>query len=371
MRGFFALRLGAWLFVVASLASLWATPDLSASLPAVLQLLAGAALVLILAGWMEKKRPAGISTTSRLLDACLLLGFGVLALTLLGTRWPEYKLSFLSGLYGALPSLRSLPLGILSREMSPNQAGGILATFVAFGLAPAFTRSRVSGALLRRQRIAARALVGAGTVVVFMTGSRAALAGIAAALLLVTVAAGRRWLWVPGIAAGTLALASGVDRSVPGHLLGLLIRDETIGTKLVARLDIWSSALNGIQDHAFTGIGLGVLNEVLPIRYPYESVGLTYTVTQAHNIFLDTALTLGLLGLGALVCLLLGMGLSVAQSSGRDANQKLMAKGVMAATVVFVVFGMTDSLSLSTPASVVLWLWAIILIIVSPSTGEV
>ena len=45
--------------------------------------------------------------------------------------------------------------------------------------------------------------------------------------------------------------------------------------------------------HPFTGIGLGSLNDVLPIRYPYESVGLTYTVTQAHNAVLDTALTMG------------------------------------------------------------------------------
>ncbi|GAB4251584.1 MAG: hypothetical protein Kow00122_09260 [Thermoleophilia bacterium] len=362
MNGLVFLRLGAWLFGLAAVASLWATPDLGASLPWVIQTVLGAALVLAGAEW-ARRAPGDRSSryATRLLDAYLAGGWVVLAVMLLGTRWPTYKLSFLSSVYGALPSIRSLPLGFFAQGVPPNQAGGILATFVAFSLAPALRRlppRNEPGALRRQHVVGARTLAAGGSLVVFMTGSRAALAAIMAALAVLLIARNRRWLWATAGLAGAGAVAAALDPSLLGHVLGLFLRDETLETKLVARLDIWSSVLAGIQDHAFTGIGLGVLNEVLPARYPYKSVGLSFTVTHAHNVFLDTALTLGLPGLLAMVCLFVGMSLLVFKEGMRQSPERTVAVGIMGAAIAFLVFGFTDSLSLSTPSSAFLWLWA-------------
>ena len=140
-----------------------------------------------------------------------------------------------------------------------------------------------------------------------MTGSRAALAAEGVALVFALMLRGRRWLWLPGgVVGATLALAIVWPHSCR-WLVGLLLRDETVDTKMIARLDIWVSALRGIVDHPYSGIGLGVFNEVIPTRYPYQTVGLSYSVSQAHNVFLDTALGIGLPGLAGLLLLLLGM----------------------------------------------------------------
>jgi O-antigen ligase len=194
-----------------------------------------------------------------------------------------------------------------------------------------------------------------------LAGSRAALVGLAVATLALLIARDRRWLWVPPTLAG-IALSLALVLPAPlSRLADLLIRDETLDTKLVARLDIWLSALRGIQDHALTGIGLGVFNEVMPFRYPYESVGLSYSVSQAHNVFLDTALTLGLPGIMGLLLLLTGM-LALAWHLIRSTLPgnpiRPLTFGLIAAIIVFVVFGMTDALSLSTPSALVVWLWA-------------
>jgi O-antigen ligase len=84
-------------------------------------------------------------------------------------------------------------------------------------------------------------------------------------------------------------------------------------------------------------------------------------VSQAHNVFLDTALTLGLPGIMGLLLLLTGM-LALAWHLIRSTLPgnpiRPLTFGLIAAIIVFVVFGMTDALSLSTPSALVVWLWA-------------
>ena len=35
------------------------------------------------------------------------------------------------------------------------------------------------------------------------------------------------------------------------------------------RAHIWSSALRAVEEHPFTGIGLGVFNQMMPVPHPY------------------------------------------------------------------------------------------------------
>ncbi len=235
--------------------------------------------------------------------------FVALMSALLTSRWPAYKLSWLTTIYSALPSIRSLPPWWTQQGLQPNQTGGFLAVCSAFTFAVAVAHADPTGAMVLSgsvYRWVAVALTVLGVLVVFMTGSRGALAGFAIAVLVVLILRLSRPLWARGVGVSAVVLGLLTSGRLTS-LFQLVVRDETLDTKLVARLDIWSSAIKGIQDHFFTGIGLGVFNQVVPFRYPYQTVGLSYNVTQAHNLFLDTALTIGVTGLLGLLILLAGI----------------------------------------------------------------
>lgn len=364
--GIILVRLGAGFLGFALLVSVWASPDRMAGLAWVVIALVGVTLVLTVTG-----SRAG-SLARRIQPRHIAVFFTVVSIVtlltaLLASRWPTYKLSWLNSVYATLPSIRSLPFSWTQEGLQPNQTGGFLAVCSAMMAAMALnpwreTETSASSEAGPAWRWIAAFVAVAGFVVVFMTGSRAALAGLVAAILLVLVVRTRRWLWVWGAAAGVGALglyASGRLNSIPG----LFLHDETLDTKLIARLDIWSSTLRGIEDHLLTGIGLGVFNDVMPVRYPYQTVGLSYAVSQAHNLFLDVALAMGIVGALGLGLLLLGSaGLAIAGSSSRSVSG-VVSLGIIASITAFLVFGTTDSISFSIPTSFVVWLWASTLVI--------
>ena len=348
------VRLGAGLVGMATLFSWWASPDRLASLPASVIALAGVVVVLLATG-------PGLVTLSRKLRPryigwfFLVAAFIALLSTLLTSRWPTYKLSWLGPLYSALPSIRSLSWG--GQGLQPNQTGGFLAACTAFAAVMAASPSSP-----RHRRWVALGLVILGSIVVFMTGSRAALAGLLVVYLAILVIRSRRFLWA--WAAGTVAAV--VGSIVSGRLttiVGFFLRDEGLDTKLASRLDIWSSALRGIDDHFFTGIGLGVFNQVIPARYPYHVVGLSFPVSQAHNLFLDIALAIGFPGVAGFVLLLVGSAILALDWLGDATSTAPIALGILASLVVYLVFGITDSISLSVPTSFIVWLWSISLVL--------
>jgi O-antigen ligase len=169
------------------------------------------------------------------------------------------------------------------------------------------------------------------------------------------------WAWGAGLGISAVGLyASGRLAAI----FGFFVHDETLDTKLVARLDIWSSALRGIQDHPLTGIGLGVFNQVMPVRYPYQTVGLSYPVTQAHNLFLDVALAIGLPGTIGLGMLLLGSVLLAIAGLRLERTSRVVSLGILASIAAFLAFGITDQISLSIPSSFIVWLWVCALAII-------
>jgi O-antigen ligase len=358
--GLLFIRLGSALVGVGLLLSLWASPDRMASLPWFLVDLVGVVLVLVWTGPLLPVVRRGLRS-EHLVWFFLATAFVSLVVTLFTSRWPVYKLSWLNQVYAALPSIRSLPWTWVQAGLSPNQTGGILALCTAFALAVS-----VAPGVAKRQRVPAIVLSVAGIAGVFITGSRAALAGLAVAILVLVVARAWRWVWIWGPALLLTALgllASGAfQRSVT-----FFVHDETLDTKLVARLDIWTSAANGIQDHFFSGIGLGVFNQVMPVRYPYQTVGLAYPVSQAHNLLLDIALAIGVPGAVGFALLVVGLLVISIKGTKRDTSSRVACLGILASIVVYLVFGITDSISLSIPTSFIVWLWACALSVLSLS----
>jgi O-antigen ligase len=359
--GLTLIRWGAALMGVGLLASLWASPDRAASLPWVVLALVGVILVLVVTGPCLAAL-AGRIQARHLLWLFLAVGFITLGVTLFASQWPTYKLSWLNSVYAALPSIRSLPGQWSQEALNPNQTGGMLALCTAFAAAVATARS-----LQARYRWPAVSLAVVGFAGVFITGSRAALAGLVVAFLMVLVVRTGRWLWAWGAGLVVLALGSIASGQLE-HVVHFFLRDENLDTKLVARLDIWSSALSGIHDHFFTGIGLGVFNQVMPIRYSYQTVGLTYPVSQAHNLFLDTALAVGVVGALGLVLLLVGSLLLVIGGNGGHHLSRVVSLAILASLVAYLIFGTTDSIGLSIPTSFILWMWICALALLSSPT---
>ena len=348
------IRLGAALVGLATLVSWWASPDRLASLPWSVIALMGVALVLVATG-------PGLAVLSRKLKPRYLAWFflisGLIALlsTLFTSRWPTYKLAWLSSVYSALPSISSLSWA--RQGLQPNQTGGFLAVCAAFAAVIAASPSSPP----RRRRVAL-ALAAVGSIVVFMTGSRAALAGLLVVYLAILIVRSRHliWAWAGGVVVVGIGLfASGQASPV----LGFFLRDEGLDTKLASRLDIWSSALRGVDDHFFTGIGLGVFNQVIPARYPYHVVGLSFPVSQAHNLFLDIALAIGFPGLAGFVLLLAGSFILAVKWIGDESSAAPVALGILGSLAVYLVFGITDSISLSVPTSFIVLLWSSSLVV--------
>ncbi len=358
--GVVLIQAGAALMGVAVLFAWWASPDRLASLPSSVIALVGCALVLVVTGpalrpLARKLKPGHL--------AWFFIVAGVLALltAFFTSRWPGYKLGWLDTVYSALPSIRSFSWG--KAGLQPNQTGGFLAVCTAFAAGVAATPKAP-----RPWRRACLILAVPGSIVVVMTGSRAALAGLLLVYFAILVIRSRRLLWA--WAAGVVVVGAGLFASgQTSRFFGFFLADESLDTKLASRLDIWSSALRGIQDHFFTGIGLGVFNHVIPARYPYHVVGLSYQVSQAHNLFLDVTLSIGFPGLVGLVLLLAGsiiLAVKWIRTEGRSAP---IALGILASFVVYLVFGITDSISLSVPTSFILWLWPAALVLLHAQQG--
>lgn len=363
------IRLGIALLVLGYAVSLAASPLPSAGLPWAVQGWAGAAAAW--AAWVWGGRPSAAGALrggdvpdrrAVAVERCAVgLGYVLTALLPTITRWPAYKFQGLTSLYGALPSLlRYLP-DRAAQGVSPNQTGGVLAAVAALAVCLLLLRTAADADSPRDRgtrggRAAPAVLSALSGTFVLLSGSRAALAALVAALLVVALLRDRRSAWaVAGLTVGSLAAVI-ARPSLPRELMARLLHEEPLQAKLLARADIWASALRGIADHPFAGIGLGTLNDVLPARYPYGSVGLDYSVSQAHNIVLDTALTMGVPAALGLVSLVAGLLIVGFHSRSERTHTSKLVLGLVAVIIVFVVFGMTDALSLSSPTSLVLWM---------------
>ena len=363
------VRLGTLLLLLAAAASLLASPDRGGSAPWAALVGAGAVLVwtAVGRGGVRSASERGESARGRsstrgpaVARAALVLGYSCALVLLLLTDWPVVKLPALSQVYEAIPSLLPYAPAWVAPGISPNQTGGILAGIVALAAA-LFIPINGHGQRdprLRALRRAAAPLLVVGTPLLVASGSRAALAGLVVAVVAGFASLNKRSLWFLVGAVTVVGALAAAFPDIPRELMQRFMHDAPLQTKLLGRADIWASALKGIADHPFAGIGPGALNQVLPVRYPYGMVGLGYTVTQAHNIVLDTALTMGVLGAIGVVCALAGgiwWGVRCARTGPLQGMPATLARAFTAPLVTFTVFGTTDALSFSSPSSLLFW----------------
>lgn len=154
-------------------------------------------------------------------------------------------------------------------------------------------------------------LVGLGALAILLTGSRAGVACLALAALVVVLhnVRGHRSRIVWGAIGGAVLVAGMLVAVVPGLRRLLNPTDELRAQNLHTALDVWASS----PYHVLFGVGSGRLwpwfvFDAHQFRSPWRGVMLTqwgYALNSAHSTFLQVLVELGLVGLGVLVIALL------------------------------------------------------------------
>ena len=168
----------------------------------------------------------------------------------------------------------------------------------------------------------------------------ALLLGIPAALVVIGVLAGGRWLWaaVGAVAAGGLAAIPLLRTPRFASLL-----DLTSGTSFF-RVNVWHSALLMIREHPILGVGLDNFLYQYRGRYMFPDAWAESMLSHPHNIVLDYAARLGLMGLAV------GLWLQAAFWQAAlplrklsDPLNRALAIGLMASMADFLAHGLVDA----------------------------
>jgi putative inorganic carbon (HCO3(-)) transporter len=361
------------LLLLMVLVSLYATYDVAFSLPKISGALLGAAAFYAVVGRCTNWRAWAWG-----LAAFLAAGLGVALLSLIGTRWPE-KLPVLGGLAERLPPiLQGLPGA--PEGFNPNQVAGSLLWVgpPALALAAAALRDLLAERGPAARRWASRVFPLAAalglilTALIFLSQSRAAWIGFALAvpLMLARLLLPGRWalpamalILIAALAAGgwlVLDWASAPETAIPSDLDGGAIQSLS---SLEGRLEIWSRALYGLQDFAFTGMGMNTFRRVVHVLYPLFTIAPDTDIAHAHNEFLQAGLDLGLPGLIAFVALHVGaLGMLARVWAGRGAfgvRPALLAAfvlGLAGGLLAHMLYGLLDAVALGAKPGVLWWI---------------
>jgi putative inorganic carbon (hco3(-)) transporter len=327
-----------------ALVSLYATFDAAVSLQRIALLIFGVGMYYALVEWA--------ATSGRHLElatwAYVLAGVGLAVVGLLGSQWAD-KLPGLGALAAQLPGvLEGLPGD--EGGFNPTISGGSLLWILPLQMA-LFGWSWLGGWRASFYRWCLRViLLGAlllSTVMVMLAQSRSALIGLCLGFVLLLWQARSRAarMLIPALIAILVIGLAFVIYVGPTRVAAALspIQDNA-GLALLSVLALsstWSRALYGIEDFPFTGMGMGTFYYVQPLLYPSGSLN---GVTHAHNMFLQAALDLGLVGLMAYLALWMASAAMVAMAWRRQKESwgRAVVAGISACLIASFVLGMTD-----------------------------
>lgn len=177
-----------------------------------------------------------------------------------------------------------------------NVAAGIMAMLLFLGIWIVRWGAWISGA----------AIIGLATLFLFHAGGKSALTLCAAVLLLTSLTSVIPWVWLRAVMLLTpLALLNLLSvGTVASDALASLAKLLPFDSTFTGRIDIWTFALESLQQRLATGYGYqafwgsGVLQDLR------EGKEWTVLASHSHNGYLDTALGTGLPGLILLILVL-------------------------------------------------------------------
>jgi len=349
--------LGWWLMV---LVAVLVTADPNLTLPKLTGLLLG------YAGWVYLR--TAVQSRRHLWLAFSFwgaLGAGFLLIGILSASW-IYKIPLLSAVLQRLPA-QVVQLPGSDAGVQPNQLAGTLLLYL-----PLLISLLLGGWSFLRSRLALTAVLIAAfitSITLLLTQSRSGWIGAAGGFLVLLILWGsvlppsgkRTWLWSGAAFLVILALAGtvwiGPERLKTAWDDPTQLQQTAVGSlgSVGFRQEVWRWAVTAVHDFPFTGTGLGTFRQVARRLYPLN-VSPTYDIAHAHDIFLQTALDVGLPGLIVYLALLLiafWLGWQVAR---RDETLRPFALGLLAALAALHIYGLTDALALGSKTGLSFWL---------------
>ena len=213
---------------------------------------------------------------------------------------------------------------------SPNLLGGFLALAIPPIVALAASEN------LWWRRLSGYVLVVAAMVGLAFTYSRGAMIGTAVGLLVL----------LPVLKRGRLTLGLALTAAIVTTAGNVLVRVQSVAAPesdpaFTSRLEIWGAALRLVAEHPLVGVGLGnfvaAYRNLLIPDLPVIPYSLTLP-EQAHNLFLNLAVEVGLVGAGAFAWLLaVGFLRTWQVSRSADRRVKLWSMGLAAGLVALLI----------------------------------
>jgi putative inorganic carbon (HCO3(-)) transporter len=356
-----------FLFALMIPVAIWASAIPELTLPKAAGLVLGLAVFRAVALAARDRRSLNLA-----LVAFCLLGAGIMAVGVLGAHWLE-KAPVLTALTRHIPHLiTSLP-DLPSAGISANQIAGTLTLYLPLAVTLA------AGWWAGNEVFPLRLLILAGSgvfvllvsCVLLLTQSRAGWLGGGVGLLTLGTLWGlshrQRRVRILGVVlplSALVAVAGALLCVGPQHVGEILYEagsgaavEQAIGEmSLAGRVEVWNRALYAVQDFPFTGCGLGTFRRVVHILYPLFLASPDFDIAHAHNIFLQTALDLGLPGLIAYLALL-GVALATCWRCARRGGPlvRATALGLAAGLVGLHVYGLADAVALGSKPGVAFW----------------
>ena len=221
---------------------------------------------------------------------------------------------------------------------SPNNVGLFLGRVFPIGLALLLVGLRPTAPVLR-------ARADPITAAILLSQSRGAIfIGVPLSILAVGLLAGGRWLW-----ASLGVIVVGIIAAIP--LLNSPRMQALFGGgggTSFFRVALWKSTLQMMRDHPLFGVGPDNFLYAYRGRYLLPEAWEESALSHPHNVILDFAARLGLIGLGVFVWMQIAFWVTAFRAM-RQARQSLISDqwaliiGLMASMVDFLTHGLIDA----------------------------
>ena len=302
--------------------------------------------------------------------ACAGLGLGLVVVGGAATAWTN-KFPMLSALARLMPQ-NPLAVGTGQTTWNPNALGGTTAavlplfvTLLAWAIREQW-RPRTSQASPVVGLPATGVLLctcGALVTILVFSQSRTAWFAAVATLWLMAVAGRRPVRWVAvvallvAVAAGWQYGAAATGGFAPAQLDGESAAD--MSGRLRMRPELWARGIYLVQAEPVRGVGLGAFRQVTHESFPPDVPDLppASDVAHSHNVFIQTALDIGLPGLVAyMATLTLAAFMAVRVFQRGDAFFRAAILGLGGNLVAMHLFGLADAIPLGAKVGILFWM---------------